>query len=58
MILLTFQSKIAWQIASQRPQAMVDNLITAVKTGRLLDADIHPDFRTLMEHKAFFVNLV
>ena len=29
-----------------------DNLITAVKTGRLLDIDIHPKFRTLMEHKA------
>ena len=30
-----------------------DNLIIAVKTGRWLDVDIHPDFRTLMEHKAF-----
>ena len=30
-----------------------DNLITAVKTGRLLDVDIHPNFRTLMEHKAY-----
>ena len=29
-----------------------DNLIIAVKTGRLLDVDIHPDFRTFMEHKA------
>ena len=29
-----------------------DNLITAVKTGRLLDVDIHPDFRALMD-KAF-----
>ena len=29
------------------------NLITAVKTGRLLDVDVHPNFRTLMEHKAF-----
>ena len=26
---------------------------TAVNTGRLLDVDMHPDFRTLMEHKAF-----
>ena len=33
--------------------AKADNLITAVKTGRLLDVDIHPNFRTLMEHKAF-----
>ena len=24
-----------------------------MKTGKLLDVDIHPDFRTLMEHKAF-----
>ena len=32
--------------------AKADNLITAVKTGRLLDVDIHPNFRTLMEHKA------
>ena len=30
-----------------------DNLITAVKTGRLLDVDIHPNFSTLMQHKAF-----
>ena len=30
-----------------------DNLITAVQTGKLLGVDIHPDFRTLMEHKAF-----
>ena len=28
-------------------------MITAVKTGRLLDVDIHLDFRTLLEHKAF-----
>ena len=33
--------------------AKADNLITAVKTGRLLNVDIHPDFRTLMEHQAF-----
>ena len=33
--------------------AKADNLITAVKTGELLDVDIHPNFRTLMEHKAF-----
>ena len=33
--------------------AKADNLITAVKTGRLLDVEIHPNFRTLMEHKAF-----
>ena len=49
MLLLTFQPKIAWQTASQK----ADNLITAVQTGKLLDVDIHPDSRTLMEHKAF-----
>ena len=29
-----------------------DNLITMVKTGKLLVVDMHPNFRTLMEHKA------
>ena len=33
--------------------AKADNLITAVQTERLLDVDIHPDLRTLLEHKAF-----
>ena len=37
-----------------KSSAKADNLITAVKTGRLLDVDIHPNFSTLMEHKAFF----
>ena len=36
-----------------KASAKADNLITAVKTGVMLDVDIHPDFRTLMEHKAF-----
>ena len=36
-----------------KASAKADNLVTAVKTRRLLDVDIHPDFRTLMEHKAF-----
>ena len=35
-----------------KASAKADNLITAVKTGRLLDVDIHPVFRTLMEQKA------
>ena len=34
-----------------KASAKADNLITAVKTGKLLDVDIHPDLRTLMEHK-------
>ena len=33
--------------------AKVGKLITAVRTRKLLDVDIHLDFRTLMEHKAF-----
>ena len=36
-----------------KASAQAHNLVTAVKTGRLLEADIHLDFRTLMEHKAF-----
>ena len=30
-----------------------DNLLTALQTEKWLDVDIHPDFGTLMEHKAF-----
>ena len=36
-----------------KASAKANNLITAVKRGRLLDVDIHSDFRTLIEHKAF-----
>ena len=36
-----------------KTSAKADNLITAVKTGKLLDVDIHTDFGTPMEHKAF-----
>ena len=36
-----------------KASAKADNLITAVQTRKLLDVDIHPDVRTLMEHKAF-----
>ena len=36
-----------------KSSAKADNLMTAVKTGRLLDVDIHPIFRTPMEQKAF-----
>ena len=32
--------------------AKADNLITAVKTVRLLEVAVRPNFRTLMEHKA------
>ena len=36
-----------------KTSAKADNLIPAVKTGKLLEVDIHPNFRTLMEDKAF-----
>ena len=36
-----------------KTSAKPDNLIDAVRTGCLPDVDIHPDFRTLLEHKAF-----
>ena len=29
-----------------------DNLIAAVKNWEIVEVDIHPNFRTLMEHKA------
>ena len=34
-----------------KASAKADNLIKALKTGRLLDVDIHPNLITLMEHK-------
>ena len=40
-----------------KASAKANNLITAVKRGRLLDVDIHFHFRTLMEHKAFLSTL-
>ena len=37
-----------------RSSAKADILVTAVKTGRLLEGDVRPNFMTLlMEHKAF-----
>ena len=36
-----------------KASAKADNLITAVKTGRVLHVEIHPNFGTIMEHKAF-----
>ena len=53
MIMLTFQLRNVGQIIWQSHQQKVNNLITAVKTVRLLEVDVHPNFRTLMEHKAF-----
>ena len=41
-----------------KASAKADNLITAATTGKLLDVDIHPGFRTLMEHEAFLSTLV
>ena len=36
-----------------KASAKADNLITAIKTVELWDVDIHPNYRTLMEHKVF-----
>ena len=36
-----------------KASAKADNLITAVQTRKFLDVDIHPDLKTLIEHKAF-----
>ena len=36
-----------------KSSAKADNLCTAVKTRRYLEFDVHPNFRTLMEYKAF-----
>ena len=48
-----FQHRIVLKIVLTKASAKADNLITSVKIGRLLDVDIHPNFRTLMKHKAF-----
>ena len=36
-----------------KSSAKADNLITAVIKRRLSEVDVHPNFRTLMEHEAF-----
>ena len=36
-----------------KASAKADNLITEVKTGKLLEVVIHPNFRTLLENEAF-----
>ena len=51
LFLLTFPLRIVWQIVLTKSSAKADTLITAVKTMRLLEVDVHPNFRTLMEHK-------
>ena len=40
-------------LTTNSAKAKADNLITAVKTGILLDVHIRADIRTRMEHKAF-----
>ena len=47
---ITTQSCLAYCLT--KSSAKADNLITVVKTGRLLDVYIQPYFSTLMEHKA------
>ena len=51
MILLTFQPQKCLADCLRKTSAKADNL--TVKTGKLLDVDIHPDVTTLLEHKAF-----
>ena len=53
-ILLIFQLKNCLADCLTKASAKADNLITAVKTGKLFEVDIHPNLRTLKEHKAFF----
>ena len=36
-----------------KASAKADNLITAVKTGELVEVDFHPHLTTVMEHMAF-----
>ena len=53
IILLTFQFRIALADCLPKSSAKADNLITTVKKRSLLEVDVHPNFRTFMEHKAF-----
>ena len=41
-----------------KASAKADNLITAVKTGRLFDVEIHVNFGTLMEQNGFLIYMV
>ena len=51
MNLHTFPTQNCLADCLTKASANADNLITAVKTGRLLDTDVYLNFRTLMEHK-------
>ena len=46
-------SELSCRLSNKSISQKADNLITALKTGRLQDVDIHPNFRTPTEHKAF-----
>jgi hypothetical protein len=39
-----------------KASARADNLIQAVTTGNLLQVDVHPSFRSLIQHRAYTVN--
>ena len=56
MILLIFQTQNCLADCLTEASAKADHLITAVKTRKLLDVDIHPDYRTFMEHEGLLVN--
>ena len=47
------QTQNCWADWLTKSSAKADNWITAVKTVRWLNGHIHPNSRTLMEHKAF-----
>ena len=52
LALITTQNCLA-SCPTKASAAKADNLITSKKTGKLFEVDIHPNFTTLMEHKAF-----
>ena len=53
MILPTLQPKNCLADCLTKASAKADNLITVVKTWRLSEEDVHPNFRTFMEQKTF-----
>ena len=53
MILHIFQLRIVWQIVWRKHQERQTTWSHLWKIGRLSNVDIHPNLRTLKEHKAF-----
>ena len=42
--------------ALTKSSAKADELTTAIKSGRLPFVDVHPPFRSLMEHRAYLID--